>query len=566
MGAEPVRTWTDLKGRTMEASFIKYSGDKIVIKRKDGLEFRVLPALFSAVDREYLANLNKTEETASQKDNESSKDEYFKGAVIVLSINGEATLYEPSKAKAKTSSGSASSDGNESEETKISEGDLLMVGSQIRVQANSEAVLLFSNGTVASVGAETHLEISNFLQKGFDESDKNVSDLDEEISASTLLLDLEVGELVVDVRKLKKKSNFEISTPLGVAGIRGTSFSLSVSADSTNLSVLTGLVEFVEEDKNEKQVGSEKVLLLSKEKESEQINLTDDQKDSIAQVIARAKAKSEGISLSSLRDKLSRNLKIHLVPSAGNMEMIWVKSGTFMMGSPPSEKGRREEETLRKVTLSNGFYLGRYEVTQKQWKLVMETSTVPCRFVGDDRPMESVSWVHANSFCYKLSRLEERAGRLLPGWSYALPTEAEWEYSCRAGTKSAYSWGNDVEPFRANYYWTGGNARMRDARQTVEVGQYEPNGWGFFNMHGNVSEWVADWYADYPKGLSATDPTGPFISPRALSLPDLRGKRMRVTRGGAWNRSAGRSAARDSLQYQRSSPHVGFRVALKESR
>ena len=88
----------------------------------------------------------------------------------------------------------------------------------------------------------------------------------------------------------------------------------------------------------------------------------------------------------------------------------------------------------------------------------------------------------------------------------------------------------------------------------------------FFNMHGNVSEGVADWYADYPKGLSATDPTGPFISPRALSLPDLRGKRMRVTRGGAWNRSAGRSAARDSLQYQRSSPHVGFRVALKESR
>ena len=419
MGAEPVRTWTDLKGRTMEASFIKYSGDKIVIKRKDGLEFRVLPALFSAVDREYLANLNKTEETASQKDNESSKDEYFKGAVIVLSINGEATLYEPSKAKAKTSSGSASSDGNESEETKISEGDLLMVGSQIRVQANSEAVLLFSNGTVASVGAETHLEISNFLQKGFDESDKNVSDLDEEISASTLLLDLEVGELVVDVRKLKKKSNFEISTPLGVAGIRGTSFSLSVSADSTNLSVLTGLVEFVEEDKNEKQVGSEKVLLLSKEKESEQINLTDDQKDSIAQVIARAKAKSEGISLSSLRDKLSRNLKIHLVPSAGNMEMIWVKSGTFMMGSPPSEKGRREEETLRKVTLSNGFYLGRYEVTQKQWKLVMETSTVPCRFVGDDRPMESVSWVHANSISYKLTRIEERAGRLLTGCTNA---------------------------------------------------------------------------------------------------------------------------------------------------
>ena len=481
-----MRTWTDLKGRAMEASFIKYSGDKIVIKRKDGRVFTVSPVLFSTRDQKYLADLKKTVEVPNETNGKGVIDnEYFKGATIVVSVKGEVSIDDPSKG-----SGGSYSEGKYSSEAKVKEGDILPTGTQIKVGAESEAILLFTNGTITTIGANTQVSVRKFLQEGFANSEKKVSDLNEEVSSSILLLDLQVGELVVDVRKLKKKSNFEITSPLGVAGIRGTSFRLSASADSTKLSVLNGRVNFVSNDNQQSQVGAEKVLVSSREKEPVINDLADAEKQSIAQTVARAKKEAEEISLSTLRDKLGKNFKTHLVPSADNLEMIWVEPGKFMMG----ETGKQHQ-----VTLTKGFYLGKYEVTQAQWKGVMGGD--PSAFKGANLPVEAVSWAGAVEFCKKLTEMEKMVRRLPRGMAYQLPTEAQWEYACRAGTTTAYSWGDTITKTNANYSSSG-------IRRTRDVGQYAANPWGFHDMHGNVSEWTADWFGTYPAGPE-TDPTGP---------------------------------------------------------
>ena len=162
--------------------------------------------------------------------------------------------------------------------------------------------------------------------------------------------------------------------------------------------------------------------------------------------------------------------------------------------------------------------------------------------------MEKVSWDNAQVFLTRLNAAEQAAGRLPVGWSYVLPTEAQWEYACRAGTTTAYSFGDSISPSDAN--WNYGN----DANQTKDVGQYSANPWGFFDMHGNVYEWTADWYnATYPTGNPVVDPTGP------TSGTD------RVLRGGAWTHEA--AILRSARRYPNSSSYrsytIGFRVGFQ---
>jgi len=243
----------------------------------------------------------------------------------------------------------------------------------------------------------------------------------------------------------------------------------------------------------------------------------------------------------------------HTVQGASNLEMIWVEPGTFTMGSPSSETGRSSNETEHTVTLTKGFYLGKYEVTQAQYEAVMTGNTnslsaTPSQYSGNDRPVEKVSWDDVQIFLTRLNAVEQSAGRLPTGWSYVLPTESEWEYACRAGTTTAYSWGNSIAASNANYSSSG-------IGQTRDVGQYAANPWGFYDMHGNVWEWTADWYQSaYPSG-TVTDPTGPASGSN------------RVSRGGSWNSTGTslRSAKRygDAPGYRLS--HLGFRVGFKAS-
>jgi len=225
-----------------------------------------------------------------------------------------------------------------------------------------------------------------------------------------------------------------------------------------------------------------------------------------------------------------------------SMDMLWVKPGTFEMGSPLGEAKRRYSETPHTVTLSRGFYLGKHEVTQSQWEKVMGSN--PSRYKGGNRPVEKVSWTDVTSFCNKLTASERTAGRLPAGMAYQLPTEAQWEYACRAGTKTAFSFGDSLTSGQANI--SGG------PRETTDVGKYPANGWGFHDMHGNVWEWCADWYGDYPTG-GARDPVGPADGS------------FRVSRGGSWLFTAltARSAYRDRYLPADSYSSLGFRLSLR---
>ena len=185
--------------------------------------------------------------------------------------------------------------------------------------------------------------------------------------------------------------------------------------------------------------------------------------------------------------------------STVDLEMIWVEPGTFTMGSPVTETGRNVNETEHNVTLTRGYYLGKYELTQAQYEAVMtgvtgDLNATPSNWHGYfHRPVESVSWDDIQVFLTRLNAQE--SGNIPAGWGYVLPTEAQWEYACRAGTTTAYSWGDSITTSNANYSDSGYS-------QTRDVGLYSANPWGFFDMHGNVWEWTADWYAAYSSGCT----------------------------------------------------------------
>ena len=234
------------------------------------------------------------------------------------------------------------------------------------------------------------------------------------------------------------------------------------------------------------------------------------------------------------------------LPGGATMTMIYVAPGSFMMGSPETEEGRDDDETQHHVTLTKGYWLGETEVTQAQWESVMGSN--PSRFKGASRPVEKVSWEDCQEFIAKVNREARRQF----GGDVRLPTEAEWEYACRAGTQTAYSWGNSLNGDKANCdgnYPYGTTIKGTYKRETVNVCSYSPNVWGFYDMHGNVYEWCQDWYGKYPSG-AVTDPTGSASGDN------------RVLRGGSWVSFARycRSADRISSGPGSSGNYFGFRL------
>ena len=225
-----------------------------------------------------------------------------------------------------------------------------------------------------------------------------------------------------------------------------------------------------------------------------------------------------------------------------NLTIMPIAPGTFQMGSTSGDQSVEKPST--RVTLTKPFWLGQTEVTQAQWSAVMGSS--PSHFKGDNLPVEQVSWNDAVEFCRKLTEMERAAGRLPEGYAYTLPTEAQWEYSCRAGTTGDYAGNLD------SVGWYSSNS----GNTTHLVGQKQANAWGLHDMHGNVWEWCADWKGDYPGG-GVTDPTGP---PSGT---------YRVFRGGGWGFPAVycRSACRGWFDPGSSDRgHVfGFRLALAPS-
>lgn len=225
-------------------------------------------------------------------------------------------------------------------------------------------------------------------------------------------------------------------------------------------------------------------------------------------------------------------------PTAPHIEMVLIPAGSFTMGSPRSDKGRSyEEDPQHQVTVAS-FYLGRYEVTQAQWRAVMGEN--PSRFRGDDRPVDGVSWNDAVQFCQRLSQITGR--------QYRLPTEAEWEYACRAGTTTPFAFGTSLSTDQATFdpNFPDGN------KQTSRVGTFQPNDFGLYDMHGNVREWCEDIHHNNYRG-APTDGSA-WLSGDS---------NLRVSRGGAWRLPASslRCAARDSSLPDLSISQYGIRVA-----
>jgi len=218
------------------------------------------------------------------------------------------------------------------------------------------------------------------------------------------------------------------------------------------------------------------------------------------------------------------------------LKLVLIPAGKFMMGDVPEPNSLRHQH---EVTISKPFYMGVTEVTQAQYEAVMGTN--PSYFKGATNPVEMVSWNDATEFCKKLSEKTRQAVRL--------PTEAEWEYACRAGSKTRFSFG-DAEEGLGDYAWYFANS----GGTTHPVGQKKPNAWGLFDMHGNVLEWCADWFGDYSAG-AATDPQGPASGT------------SRVLRCGAWHLVPVlcRAACRGSGTPGNRSAHCGFRVVVSVS-
>lgn len=250
-------------------------------------------------------------------------------------------------------------------------------------------------------------------------------------------------------------------------------------------------------------------------------------------------------------------------------ELVRIKGGQFLMGSPAGEPWRKKDEAQHSVTLRD-FYIARYEVTQAQYREL--TGSEPGTFKGTDLPVENVTWFEAVQYCNALSQKERltpaytingaaggSGGGMTVTWDrgangYRLPTEAEWEYAARAGTNTPFNTGENITPDQANYYSTypyhedGPRGPYRE--RTVPVGSFQPNAWGLYAMHGNVWEWCWDRYGAYSPEAQ-TDPAGPAEGT------------FRVNRGGGWNDFAKhiRSAYRAAHTPSNRTFNIGFRVA-----
>ena len=517
---EPLRTWTSADGRTLEARYLEMVGTKVRIENASGRKFTVPLTGFSSADQEYV---KKAYERALFIDPQPFDDD-GRGGVIVASAKGMVEVLVPPRDRYSDVKPAARA---------VIVGESIASGTTLTTGSGSSADLLLTNGTLAHLGANTKLVLTALFQKSFEGSDQKASELTREVSPSRTSLKLEEGDLVVEVRKLNKESSFLISTSIAHAGIRGTQFKVKASADSAELSVLEGRVDFLDAEQLATPVETAEKAGAVKGGSTKLEDMSASEQAEVKQAVEQTKQASASIDLNRLANTVDGyELKPnYIVKSALDMELIWCPQGGYVRG---------EGDSAHQVILTKGFYLGKYEVTQEQYEKVMGNN--PSQFKGDKLPVEMVSWYDALAFCEELNKKE----RIPRGWQFALPTEAQREYACRAGTTMRYSWGDNITPQLANYKDSGLN-------KTVEVGSYKANPWGFFDMHGNVWEWTADWHGAYPKS-SVIDPRGPNKGS------------ARVYRGGSLGttdiflRSAHRPSSTPSYRVNR----IGFRVVFQQ--
>jgi formylglycine-generating enzyme required for sulfatase activity len=249
--------------------------------------------------------------------------------------------------------------------------------------------------------------------------------------------------------------------------------------------------------------------------------------------------------------------------SVAGIKLCWCPPGRFTMGSPSGEPERRPGEDQVEVTLTKGVWMGKYEVTQGQWKWVVGklpgelTAELPR---GDDYPVGNVNFAEAEAFCRQLTALAHESGDLPMEWEFRLPTEAQWEYACRAGTTTATSFGDHLSSKQANFKGKPYNGAEPgpSLNRAAKVGRYPANPWGLHDMHGNAFEWCRDWY--HLKLPGGVDPD--LYSAKSSASKSEHGDISRVRRGGCWADEGWpcRSAFRLRFEPERRFDHIGFRV------
>ncbi|MCI0377122.1 MAG: formylglycine-generating enzyme family protein [Gemmataceae bacterium] len=251
------------------------------------------------------------------------------------------------------------------------------------------------------------------------------------------------------------------------------------------------------------------------------------------------------------------------------MKLVRIPAGKFVMGSPATETERDSNETQHDVVITRPFYMGVFEVTQGEYEKVAGAN--PAFFSaknggGPAHPIEQVNWTKAVEFCTRLSALEaeKKAGRV-----YRLPTEAEWEYACRAGTTTVFQIGDALSSKMANFNGQHPYGKAEAGpyvKKTAKVGTYPANAWGLHDMHGNVWEWCSDWYdPDYYKTSPKEDPKGP---PKGVVRTDFKEDFFHVVRGGSWLDEARACRSAYRFRFMPSDPYriVGFRVVCEIAR
>jgi sulfatase modifying factor 1 len=247
------------------------------------------------------------------------------------------------------------------------------------------------------------------------------------------------------------------------------------------------------------------------------------------------------------------------------IDLCWCPPGRFLMGSPRSEPERRPGEDQVDVTLSRGFWIAKYETTQGVWQRVAGALPGPLTQelpAGEDLPVGNVNFAETEDFCRRLTQRGRQSGELPADWEFRLPTEAQWEYACRAGTTTATAFGNSLSSTQANFKgkpYNGGEPGP-SLNRAAPVGSYPANAWGLHDMHGNTFEWCRDWYHSRLPG--GTDPD--LYAAQATAQRSEHGVISRVRRGGAWSDDGWpcRSAFRVRFEPERRYDHIGFRLVL----
>jgi formylglycine-generating enzyme required for sulfatase activity len=429
-------------------------------------------------------------------------------------------------------------------------GETVEAGGVIITGSQSEAILLLTNGTLATLRENSRVVLDNLWQTPFKGTKKKINKLKEEPSLSKTALELDYGELIVDVKKLKKGSSFQIYSQFGQAGIRGTQFRFNAQANKNSLTVTEGQVDYLDPSRKIFSIGKDKSVASQADESSTTQKVQNGEREKIRNVMSAASKKSASYNLKTLSQasqKASNAKKEFVVKSAGGLEMIWCEPGSYLGGVGDAEainelkteqsKSSRRVDTYLLIKNSNilrsiqrGFYLGKYEVTQSEYEKVMGTN--PSRFKDPRMPVTNLSHKDALEFCTKLNQLESAV--IPKGWRFGLPRYDQWLYARKAGTVSMYYWGKENKgKFFKDDAWnrtwvymgkkisTLGYHRIEisDARRIIVtlptgdtkilnrkglsqedldylngksqiVGQYPANPWGFYDMFGNVEEMV----------------------------------------------------------------------------